>query len=96
MQKEMPRGGGAGDARTARKKGRKDNEYDVNFKAGWGRSNHRWRGSATPVSLVSPPALAILALHTRTLNFDFVGIKAGNVSQVGGRAAMFRICFMWY
>lgn len=33
MQKEMPRSGGAGDTRTARKKGRKDNEYDVNFKA---------------------------------------------------------------
>jgi len=49
MQKEMPRGGSAGDARTARKKGRKDNEYDVNFKADWGRSNHRRRGSATPV-----------------------------------------------
>lgn len=48
MQKEMPRGGSAGDARTARKKGRKDNEYDVNFKADWGRSNHRRRGSATP------------------------------------------------
>lgn len=55
-------------------------------------------GEAITVGGVRPPpsALAILALHTRTLNFDFVGIKAGNVSQVGRRAAMFRICFMRY
>lgn len=97
MQKEMPTGGGAGDARTARKKGRKDNEYDVNFKADWGRSNHRRRGLATPVpGTLRSPSFPILALHTRTLNFDFVGIKASNVNQVGSQAAMFRICFMWY
>lgn len=36
------------------------------------------------------PVPAILALHTRTLNFDFVGIKASNVSQVGGRP-----CFVY-
>lgn len=50
--------------------------------------------SPPPPRLVPVPA--ILALHTRTLNFDFVGIKASNVSQVGRRAAMFRICFMRY
>lgn len=55
MQKEMPRDRSAGDARTARKKGRKDNEYDVNFKADWGRSNHRRRGSATPSPTPHPP-----------------------------------------
>lgn len=67
MQKEMPRGGGAGDARMARKKGRKDNEYDVNFKADWGRSNHRRRGSATPIPRARLCVPAILALHTRGL-----------------------------
>jgi len=92
MQKEMPGGGGAGDARTARKKGRKDNEYDVNFKADWGRSNHRRRGSVTPVPRARPCVPAILALHTRTLNFDFVGIKASNVSQVGSHG---RPCFVY-
>lgn len=61
-------------------------------------------GEAITVGGVRPPpspasrlasALAILALHTRTLNFDFVGIKAGNVSQVG-RQAGGHVSYMFY
>ena len=58
------------------KKGRKDNEYDVNFKAGWGRSNHRRLGSTiSPPTLSYPPPPpprafsthpAILTPHTHT------------------------------
>lgn len=51
----MPTGRGTGDVRMAWKKGRKDNEYDVNFKAGWGRSNHRRLGSTIPPSVFHPP-----------------------------------------
>ena len=56
----MPTGRGTGDVRMAWKKGRKDNEYDVNFKAGWGRSNHRRLGSTIPPAPphVSPSPLA--------------------------------------
>lgn len=58
----MPTGRGTGDVRMAWKKGRKDNEYDVNFKAGWGRSNHRRLGSTIPPPFSTLPA--ILTPHT--------------------------------
>ena len=97
----MPTGRGTGDVRMAWKKGRKDNEYDVNFKAGWGRSNHRRLGSTIPVSTTLP---AILTPHPRGLwtltlsNYRSTFHPGGNACIMLREAASFdeaRSCLAW-